>query len=33
MRLCHPRFLERLSYWMRFENDNRGEAVYPMFDV
>src|SRR5436190_14200942 len=27
MRLCHPRFLERLSYWTRFENDSRGETV------
>ncbi len=26
-RLCQPRFFDRLSYWIRFENDSDGEAA------
>ena len=26
-RLCHPRFLDRLSYWTRLKKDRAGEAL------
>ncbi len=26
-RLCHPRFLDRLSYWTRLKNDRAGDAL------
>src|SRR5688572_9276542 len=33
IRLCQPRFLDLLSYWIRLEIDKRGEAASFTFDV